>query len=40
MSKDTVRLTVESQDEKWEMMQEQLSTCYTTRMTEIHEVRV
>jgi DNA polymerase V len=40
MDKDTVRLTVEGQDRKWKMKQEKLSPCYTTRMTEILEVRV
>jgi len=40
MGKDTLRLTVEGQDRKWRMKQEQLSPCYTTRMTEILEVRV
>ena len=37
---DIVRLTVEGQDRKWRMKQEQLSPCYSTRMTEILEVRV
>jgi len=40
MGKDTVRLTVEGQDRKWKMKQEQLSPCYTTRMTEILEIRM
>ena len=40
MGKDTVRLSVEGQDRKWKMKQEQLSPCYTTRMTEILEVRI
>jgi len=40
MGRDTVRLTVQGQDRKWKMKQEQLSPCYTTRMTEILEVNV
>jgi DNA polymerase V len=40
MGRDTVRLTVQGYDRKWRMKQEQLSPCYTTRMTEILEVRV
>lgn len=40
MGRDTVRLTVQGQDRKWKMKQEQLSPCYTTRITEILEVSV
>lgn len=40
MGRDTVRLTVQGYDRKWRMKQEQLSPCYTTRMTEILEVRI
>ncbi len=40
MGADTVRLTVQGQDRKWKMKQEQLSPCYTTRMTEILEVNI
>ena len=40
MGRDTVRLTVQGQDRRWKMKQEQLSPCYTTRMTEILEVDV
>ena len=40
IGEDIVRLTVEGQDRKLKMKQEQFSTCYTTRMTEILEVRL
>ena len=40
ISKGPVRLTVQGQDRKLKMKQEQLSPCYTTRMTEILEIRM
>lgn len=40
MGRDTVRLTVQGYDRKWKMRQEQLSPCYTTRITELLEVNV
>jgi DNA polymerase V len=40
MGRDTVRLSVQGYDRKWRLKQEQLSPCYTTRMTEILEVKL
>ncbi len=40
MGRDTVRLTVQGFDRKWKMRQERLSPCYTTRMTELLEVKL
>jgi DNA polymerase V len=40
MGKDTVRLTTQGFDRKWKMKQEQLSPCYTTRITELLEVQI
>jgi DNA polymerase V len=40
MGRDTVRLTVQGFDRKWKMRQEQLSPCYTTRITELLEVKI
>ena len=40
MGKDTVRLTTQGFDRKWKMKQEQLSPCYTTRITELLEVKL
>jgi DNA polymerase V len=40
MGRDTVRLTVQGYDRKWKMRQEQLSPCYTTRITELLEVNL
>ena len=40
MGRDTVRLAVQGFDRKWKMKQERLSPCYTTRMTELLEVKL
>jgi len=40
MGRDSVRLTIQGFDRKWKMKQEQLSPCYTTRVTELLEVDV
>ena len=40
MGRDTLRLTVQGFDRKWKMKQEQLSPCYTTRITELLEVKL
>ena len=40
MGRDTVRLAVQGFDRKWKMRQERLSPCYTTRMTELLEVKL
>ena len=40
MGRDTLRLTVQGFDRKWKMKQERLSPCYTTRMTELLEVKL
>ena len=40
MGRDTVRLTIQGFDRKWKMKQEQLSPCYTTRITELLEVKL
>ena len=40
MGRDTVRLTTQGFDRKWKMKQEQLSPCYTTRISELLEVKL
>ena len=40
MGRDTVRLAVQAFDRKLKMKQERLSQCYTTRMTELLEVKL
>ncbi len=40
MGRDTVRLTTQGFDRKWKMKQEQLSPCYTTRISELLEVKI
>jgi len=40
MGRDTLRLTVQGFDRKWKMKQEQLSPCYTTRVTELLVVKL
>ena len=35
MGRDSVRLTIQGFDRKWKIKQEQLSPCYTTRITEL-----
>ena len=40
MGRDTARLAVQGFDRKWKMRQERLSPCYTTRMTELFEVKL
>lgn len=40
MGKDTVRLSVQGQNRKWRMKQEKLSPCYTTRISEILNVKI
>ena len=40
MGRDTVRLSVQGQNRKWRMKQEKLSPCYTTRMSEILNVKI
>ena len=40
MGRDTVRLAVQGFDRKWKMSKERLSPCYTTRMTELLEVKL
>jgi len=40
MGRDTLRLTVQGFDRKCKMKQEQLSPCYTTRVTELLEVKL
>ena len=40
MGRDTVRLAVQGFDRKWKMRQKRLSPCYTTRMTELLEVKL
>ena len=40
MGRDSVRLTIQGFDRKWKMKQEQLSPCYTTRITELLEVDI
>ena len=40
MGRDTARLAVQGFDRKWKMRQERLSPCYTTRMTELLEVKL
>ena len=40
MGGDSVRLTIQGFDRKWKMKQEQLSPCYTTRISELLEVKL
>ena len=40
MGCDSVRLTIQGFDRKWKMKQEQLSPCYTTRISELLEVKL
>jgi len=40
MGGDSVRLTIQGFDRKWKMKQEQLSPCYTTRISELLDVKL
>ncbi len=40
MGRDTIKLVVQDKGRGWKLKQDKLSPCYTTRFTDILEVRI